>query len=538
VKSLCINTNVTVYRQSLYSVLPRVIRTTAIWLLTLALFSCGGGGGSTRGDSIFNTDRWQKGVFSDSGNYVNQCANPRAGIDPETNKSFADKKGSITAENNFLRSWSNDTYLWYNEIVDTDPSSKSDPLDYFDLLRTKATTPSGIAKDQFHFTYDSAEWYSLSQTGTTSGYGFEFAWIKNSPPRNLLVAYSEPGSPAANANVVRGARIIKVDGADLVNGNDITVLNAGLYPSKDNEVHTFVFDTPGKGESTVILQSASVTKIPVQNVKTIDTPTGKVGYFLFNDHILTAERGLYDAINTLSAAGINDLVLDVRYNGGGYLFIASELAYMIAGASATTNKIFEKTIFNDKHTSKGLFGEPIESTPFYSSSQDIGGTFPTLNLPRVFVITTSNTCSASEAVINGLRGANVEVIQIGSKTCGKPYGFYPQPNCGTTYFSIQFKGINNKGFGDYADGFVPSSVDNGMDQVKGCTLGDDFTHALGDPAELNIATALQYRATGSCSSPTASSNTRLQKPSGEDLSNIHAVLYKEPGLSNRIMERH
>jgi hypothetical protein len=69
------------------------------------------------------------------------------------------------------------------------------------------------------------------------------------------------------------------------------------------------------------------------------------------------------------------------------------------------------------------------------------------------VLTTAGTCSASEAVINGLRGIDVEVNLIGGETCGKPYAFVPQPNCGTTYFAIQTQGVNNKGFGDYADGF-------------------------------------------------------------------------------------
>jgi carboxyl-terminal processing protease len=518
-----------------------LLRRVAMFVLAIGITSCGGGdgNGTGRGGSIFDnkSSAWQKGVFKSADNYADKCAVPRTGINPETNKSFTDKKGSVQDENNFLRSWSNDTYLWYNEIPDTNPASSNDPLVYFDLLRTSAKTPSGVDKDQFHFTYDSAEWYALSETGISSGYGFELAWISNTPPRNVVIAYTEPGSPAANANVMRGMRIVKVDGADLVDGNDITTLNKGLFPSRDNEAHTFVFSIPGKGETTVTLQSAQVTKTPVQNVKTIDTPTGKVGYLLFNDHILTAERGLYNAMNTLSSAGISDLVLDVRYNGGGYLFVASELAYMIAGATATKNKIFEKTIFNDKYTSKDIFGGSLEPTPFYGSSADIGGAFPTLNLPRVFVITTNNTCSASEAIINGLRGVNVEVIQIGEKTCGKPYGFYPQPNCGTTYFSIQFKGINEKGFGEYSDGFVPSAVDNGMDRVKGCAQGDDFTHALGDSAEYNLAVALQYRVTGLCGLPTASSSPKLQKMSGEDRSNVHAIVNKEPGLSNRIMQR-
>ncbi|MEP7299531.1 MAG: peptidase S41, partial [Burkholderiales bacterium] len=71
--------------------------------------------------------------------------------------------------------------------------------------------------------------------------------------------------------------------------------------------------------------------------------------------------------------------------------------------------------------------------------------------------------------------------------CGKPYGFYPQDNCGTTYFSIQFSGVNQLGQGDYADGFTPT-----------CAAADDFTHALGDPAETRLFAALALRTNGAC----------------------------------------
>jgi hypothetical protein len=101
------------------------------------------------------------------------------------------------------------------------------------------------------------------------------------------------------------------------------------------------------------------------------------------------------------------------------------------------------------------------------------------------VLTTAGTCSASEAVINGLRGIDVEVNLIGGETCGKPYAFVPQPNCGTTYFAIQTQGVNNKGFGDYADGFQPT-----------CKVDDDLDHALGDTSERLLAAALSYRANG------------------------------------------
>jgi hypothetical protein len=118
------------------------------------------------------------------------------------------------------------------------------------------------------------------------------------------------------------------------------------------------------------------------------------------------------------------------------------------------------------------------------------------------VLTGAGTCSASESIINGLQGVNVQVIQIGSTTCGKPYGFYPADNCAVTYFSIQFQGINAKNFGDYPNGFTPENTIaiQGV-KVLGCSVADDYAHTLGDPAEGMLASALSYRANGVCPVP-------------------------------------
>src|SRR5215467_8086276 len=151
---------------------------------------------------------------------------------------------------------------------------------------------------------------------------------------------------------------------------------------------------------------------------------------------------------------------------------------------------------------------PIAPTPFHTTTQGFtpglaaGQPLPTLNLTRVFVLTTSATCSASEAVMNGLAGVGVQVIQIGSTTCGKPYGFYPQDNCGTTYFSIEFQGVNAKNFGDYPDGFSPGNSTGTVGVViPGCSVADDFTHMLGDPAEARYAAALSYSVNQTCPTP-------------------------------------
>jgi hypothetical protein len=158
-------------------------------------------------------------------------------------------------------------------------------------------------------------------------------------------------------------------------------------------------------------------------------------------------------------------------------------------------------------------------------------------LNRVFVITGAGTCSASESIINGLRGANVQVIQIGSTTCGKPYGFYPQDNCSTTYFSIEFQGVNNLGFGSYADGFSPAyPAGNPGVLLPGCSIKDDFGHALGDTAENRLAATLYYRANQTCSSALSSSQAQIQSVvDGIDLSNVDGVMNKGPWRENRIM---
>jgi carboxyl-terminal processing protease len=165
---------------------------------------------------------------------------------------------------------------------------------------------------------------------------------------------------------------------------------------------------------------------------------------------------------------------------------------------------------------------------------------PNLALGRVYVITGPGTCSASESIINALRGVNVQVYLIGSTTCGKPYGFYPTDNCGTTYFSIQFRGENNANFGDYSDGFSPANTAaNAGVSVPGCSVADDFTRELGDPAERRVAAALSFRASNNQVCPAASgfSDPRLSKASFQNAVDRHLWVSKPAARMNRIISR-
>jgi carboxyl-terminal processing protease len=433
------------------------------------------------------------------GTYWNSCATPRTGVDA-SGHAFPDRQGTLLDELKFLRGWEDSYYLWYKEIPTTiHMADFSNALDYFAKLKTPALTPSGAAKDKYHFTYTTADWDALNN-GLDLGYGI--TWSRNSAtaPRNWLVTVVEVGSPAEAAGLKRGDLLLNVDGVDFVNGSDkasVDKINAGLFPKTEGENHVLTVRRNGVSLD-VTMKAVTVSTNAVKIVKVIDTPAGKVGYMDFESHNNVSEKQLIDAINQLKTANVTDLVLDMRYNGGGLLYVASELAYMIAGPNQTSGKAFERLQYNDKQPAQS----PLEfrSTAYGFSAPNpakAGTVLPYLGLKRVTVLTTSNTCSASESVINGLRGVDVEVNLIGGQTCGKPYGFTPTPNCGTTYFSIEFEGVNNKGFGDYPDGLAAT-----------CKVSDDLAHSQGDPAEGMLAAALAYNQNKTC--PASSTGASMQ----------------------------
>jgi carboxyl-terminal processing protease len=516
--------------------------------MVLSLAACGDDG-RFQGEDVGQVDlpgwgltpggNWQSGSFLPSSTYKNRCVAPRAGT--------SDVSGNVADQNNWLRSWTNETYLWFNEVTDRNPTQFSSTLDYFELLKTFANTPSGQPKDKFHFTYDTDEWIALSQSGISAGYGATFEILAPSPPRRIVVAFVDQATPAFG-QLQRGDEILQVDGQDAVNGNTqaaVDALNGGLFPDDIGQSHTFVVRGVNGVQRTVVLESEEVFIEPAPLMDVFPTASGDVGYILFNDHSAPAESELVAKVQfLLDNEDITDLILDLRYNGGGFLDIASEMAYMIANPTLTTGQTFERLVFNSKHPSiNPVTGEALTPTPFHSTTQGFtsnGQMLPTLGLSRVYVITGPGTCSASEAIINGLRGVGVQVYLIGSTTCGKPYGFYPTDNCGTTFFSIQFRGENDAGFGDYSDGFSPANTAaNAGTVVPGCSVADDFTRELGDPTEGRIAAALAFRASNNQTCPAASGFTdpRLSKASFQNASDRNLWVSKPAARMNRIIRR-
>ncbi len=450
---------------------------------------------------------WVRGQFIASGNFVAQCENPRVGSSPITGIAYPDKPGSELLEKHWQRAFTNETYLWYKEVVDRDPRNFN-LVDYFEQLKTPAVTDSGRAKDQFHWLQPTSEVEELTQLGVSYGYGISYTRQESSPPRQWIVNNVTPATQAFTAGISRGSTLVEIDGVDFVNSDndaDIETINNALFSDNEGETHTFKFVDLNDDTYEVELQTAAITDVPLQIAKTIDTAQGKTGYLLLNSfYNSTVEKDLFDSFTRFAEQGIDELIVDLRYNGGGYLALSSQLAYMVAGENSTADKIYETTVYNDKIAN--------EQMPFINETIDlrrlIGGdsiieaeqTLPSLDLNRVYVLTTESSCSASESFINALIGIDVEVIQIGGTTCGKPYGFRSEDNCGSTYFTIQFKGENAKGFGDYADGLMPAELPEAgkLAQVQGCPITEDYQHALGDEQEILLASALYYQSNNDC----------------------------------------
>ena len=458
--------------------------------------------------TVSQENAYSAGEFLNEDIYKNYCESPR--IEPDSNgDTYEDKQGTVLAEQLYLRSWSNRTYLWYDEIKDEDPAAYS-VVDYFDRLKTDAVTHSANPRDKFHFTQNTEAYQKRVTSGEVLGYGFEFNLVSPSVPRQAVVIDVEPDSPADKANIFRSLEIYSIDGA-LIESGSADILNAGLFPTQNGETHAFVFSDPSDNGSTftALLTAQEVSVVPVKYQKVItvlaNDSTKKVGYVHYSTFgTVIAEEYTYNVFSELATENLDELVLDLRYNGGGYLFLSNQLGFILAGDAQTQGKIFETLTFNDKYpNSDPITNNTLVPALFYKHriidfQFDTSQPLPQLNLKRVFILTTEGTCSASESLMNSLRGVDVEVIQIGSTTCGKPYGFYPQENCGTTYFTIQFKGSNDKGFGDYADGFIPSASDNNEDLIKGCVVADDLTKNFGDPEEGMLSAALTYIETGDC----------------------------------------
>ena len=421
-----------------------------------------------------------------------------------------DEQGELLHELFWLRSFMNETYLFFDQVSDRDPNDFTNIAAYFDDRLTTASTATGRLVDRFSFIQPTESFEATRSGAPTFGYGARYATIQtNVLPRDWRIAFTQEGSNAETSGFTRGAQILTIDGADFLNGTtqaDIDAFNAGLFPTAIGEDHVFGVRMPDGTVTDITVTSQAITIEPVNSVDILQNGDESVGYIHYQTFgPFTGQAQLFDAFTELSDAGVDDLVLDFRYNGGGLLDIAAQIGFMTAGP-VTNGQTFELMEFNSRSPNVNPFtGQPVTPIPFHNTTllfnqnQSIasGLPLPSLDLPRVFVLTTEQSCSASEAVMNGLMGIGIEVIQIGTRTCGKPTGQFPVENCGTTYVPLHFRGVNAMGFGDYDDGFAPAQSTSGA-MIRGCEVEDDFSAILGTPEEAMLSAALTFASTGSC----------------------------------------
>lgn len=434
--------------------LPRFWRATIAAVGCVLLLSCGGGGGPAGS---------QTGA---SANLANIC--------------------TLSGEKSFVRAYLGENYYWYNEIPAINASLFGSAADYFYNLLVRTPDANGLPKDQFSFVASVASADSF-ENGIVVSFGVD--WTPDGLPGSR-VTQVVPGSPAARAGLARGGVLESIDFA-------FTDADS-WYPNRVARVTFSYRNTPAAPPRTVVLDAEVLTIAPVPQFSVVNTTAGRtVGYVLFNDHSSAAQDQLISAIGVLRGSNVRDLVLDMRYNAGGFLYVAQSLASMVTGA-ANDNKLFERLQFNNKRAADSAafefrFSSVVEYSEGFASP---GDPLPRLALPRVYVLTSAGTCSASESVVNGLRGVDVQVVLVGQSTCGKPYGFTRRDNCGLALFPIEFEGFNAKNTGGYTAGLVPA-----------CTVPDDVDHALGDVNEGQLAAALFHADNGVC--PPAAAAARL-----------------------------
>jgi C-terminal processing protease CtpA/Prc len=251
-----------------------------------------------------------------------------------------------------------------------------------------------------------------------------------------------------------------------------------------------VFEKPSGDRRTARMVKRVVTIPTVSLTRVIDDGGRKIGYLFFRNFVRPSEAALNDAFAALRTAGATELVLDLRYNGGGLVDIAVHLASLIGGVR-TNGQVLLNYVHNDR------VGPTYNKTTRFTNPEQA------LNLSRLVVITTRSSASASELIINSLR-AYMPVTVIGDTTYGKPVGQYGFTFCDKVLAAVSFSIKNANNEGDYFDGIPPT-----------CAAPDDSTHQLGDPAEASLAEALGYLRTGSCSARADVASRALRRP-GDD----------------------
>lgn len=395
---------------------------------------------------------------------------------------------SLEAQKADLRSSLQSDYLWYTQLRSPDAGAFDSLSAYLGAVLSPGVAGNdAFPPDRWSGLQSTASFNSFFRDGESLGFGVSVAGVEVSgTTQPLRVRYVAPGSPAAVQGVQRGDTIVQVNrraATELTQAGDFGWLETTVAGT---QLELLLQNTAG-AQRTVVLRAAVYALQPVSVRTVLTSPGGRqVGYLDLKDFINQATPQLDQAFAAFRTAGIQDLVLDLRYNGGGLVQLAADLASRVRGV-AVAGQPFTRLVYSDQRSASN-FTFPMTAQP-----QALSG------LTRVYVLTGSRTCSASELVINGLK-PYLQVVQIGGTTCGKPVGFQPRDNgCGATVSAVNFESVNASGAGRYWNGITPT-----------CSVTEDWNRVLGDPAEKLTAAALAHVDTGACPAVTAGEAERAR----------------------------
>ncbi len=389
---------------------------------------------------------------------------------------------SLKNKKQFVYDLFHDSYLWANITKEVDFEDNSTYPDEEVLLKDLR-----YEKDHFSFIMKKKDYDNFFEAGKNIGFGFEFAFVGDTASiESIIVLLVYPDSPAAKIGLKRSDEILSIDGksADEIYHDD-TLLDHYFYDDKNLSVSIKVRHSDSSVEELNITKKEFDFKTVIVD-KVLDIEQKKIGYLLFQSFVGTSEQELDDAFNHFHQEGIDELVLDLRYSGGGYVYIANHLASLIGGYK-TAGKVFQNQLFNAKYSN-------YNDTVYFENEAP-----QSLALDRVFILTTNNSCSASELVINGLRAlvTGIDVVQIGEATCGKPYGMIGGAYCDKYILPVQMKSTNGDNVGDYVDGLTPA-----------CSAKDDVFDDFTDQKETLFAQALYYIKNDHCKNVSSRSFVR------------------------------
>ncbi|MEM7256040.1 MAG: S41 family peptidase [Pseudomonadota bacterium] len=373
---------------------------------------------------------------------------------------------SIESINRWVYRNMKDYYLYADQVPTVNTDTYATPAELISELRFEELDPfSGISNAERR--------EAFFNTGLSYGFGYNWRYDANN---NARVTYVFANSSFGRANIKRGDIIVAVEGELW---NDMTRERyLELVGNKDNPRTTnwTFIDSDTQSTKDVLLTYGEYTADTVlyTNIYTNDSFDGKVGYIVFNEFLATSEAELDSAIARLSRQGATELILDLRYNPGGYTYIARKLASQIGGET-----LQGKALVRYEHNSK------------YSNvdyQRNFEAATPTLNLNKVVILTTSSTASSSELLINALR-PYVEVVTIGGSTRGKPFISSSRNYCGLSLNAMEAQGVNANGVS--VAGGIPAD----------CYATDDPTRPFGiqnGEPEGMLNAALDYYHYGTC----------------------------------------